>query len=209
MGVKQGKTCPVCFKEHLFYLRDHLRQVHKLSRKDRKRRLKTATYTPTQPSSCEVSSELRRVIQTTPVKRVNRPIKKQAIAQRQAKTRGSLTKRAKTSQSIINRPQKESFNRTIRDERSYSEEESGFHSQDEQLNWDDQSYANETSDSDEDYADYTEAEIARLQQSRSMAAKRLEREGKQEPQGWTALKLPIDCTIPINVNAIVKHSPIS
>ena len=154
MVVKQGKTCPVCFKENLFYLRDHLRQVHKLSRKDRKRRLKMATYTPTKPSSCEVSSKLRGVIQTTPAKRVDRPIKKQAIAKRQVNTRGSLTKRAKTSQSIISRPQKESFNRTIRDEhvdaeneRSYSEEESDFHSQDDQLNWDDQPYADETSDS--------------------------------------------------------------
>ena len=44
MSLKQGKTCPVCLKENLFYLRDHLRQVHKLSSKERHPLLKTATF---------------------------------------------------------------------------------------------------------------------------------------------------------------------
>ena len=42
MSFKQGKTCPVCFKEHLFYLSDHLRQVLKLSSAERQPWLKSA-----------------------------------------------------------------------------------------------------------------------------------------------------------------------
>ena len=49
MYFKQGRTCPVCFKENLFYLRDHLRQVHKLSSSERQPWLKSATYSPTKP----------------------------------------------------------------------------------------------------------------------------------------------------------------
>ena len=44
MGFKQGKTCPICLKEHLFYLSDHLRQVHTLSSVERKPLL----FSPTQ-----------------------------------------------------------------------------------------------------------------------------------------------------------------
>ena len=47
MSFKQGRTCPVCFKENLFYLRDHLRQVHNLSSAERQLWLKSATYSPT------------------------------------------------------------------------------------------------------------------------------------------------------------------
>ena len=47
MPFKQGRTCPVCLKENLFYLRDHLRQVHNLSSAERQPLLKSATYSPT------------------------------------------------------------------------------------------------------------------------------------------------------------------
>ena len=47
MSFKQGKTCPVCLKENLFYLSDHLRQVHKLSSRERKPWLKSAVFSPT------------------------------------------------------------------------------------------------------------------------------------------------------------------
>ena len=47
MSLKQGRTCPVCFKENIFYLGDHLRQVHQLSGAEKKHLLKSATYSPT------------------------------------------------------------------------------------------------------------------------------------------------------------------
>ena len=47
MSFKQGKTCPVCLKENIFYLSDHLRQVHKLSSAERKPWLKSAIFSPT------------------------------------------------------------------------------------------------------------------------------------------------------------------
>ena len=50
MSFKQGRTCPVCLKENLFYLSDHLRQVHKLSSIERQPWLKSATYSPTKPT---------------------------------------------------------------------------------------------------------------------------------------------------------------
>ena len=46
MSFKQGKTCPVCQKEHLFYLSDHLRQVHQLSSEERQSWLKSAVFSP-------------------------------------------------------------------------------------------------------------------------------------------------------------------
>ena len=49
MSFKQGRTCPVCLKENLFYLRDHLRQVHNLSSAERQPLLKSATYSPSKP----------------------------------------------------------------------------------------------------------------------------------------------------------------
>ena len=48
MTFKQGKTCPICLKEHLFYLSDHLRQVHSLSSVERKPLLKSAVFSPSQ-----------------------------------------------------------------------------------------------------------------------------------------------------------------
>ena len=48
MTFKQGKTCPICLKEHLFHLSDHLRQVHKLSSEERRPWLKSAIFSPTQ-----------------------------------------------------------------------------------------------------------------------------------------------------------------
>ena len=48
MNFKQGKTCPICQKEHLFYLSDHLRQVHRLSSKERKPLFKSAVFSPSQ-----------------------------------------------------------------------------------------------------------------------------------------------------------------
>ena len=47
MSLKQGRTCPVCLKENLFYLGDHLRQVHKLSSEERQPLLKSAVFSPT------------------------------------------------------------------------------------------------------------------------------------------------------------------
>lgn len=47
MYFKQGKTCPVCLKENIFYLSDHLRQVHKLLSEERKQLLKSAIFSPT------------------------------------------------------------------------------------------------------------------------------------------------------------------
>ena len=47
MSLKQGRTCPVCLKENLFYLGDLLRQVHQLSGGEKKNLLKSATYSPT------------------------------------------------------------------------------------------------------------------------------------------------------------------
>lgn len=67
MVTKQGKTCPICLKERLFYLNDHLRQVHKLSKDERRQQLKTAKYTPTQTIACDQSSDVE---QTPPVKRL-------------------------------------------------------------------------------------------------------------------------------------------
>ena len=48
MKLKQGKTCPICQKEQLFYLSDHLRQAHNLSSDERKPWLKAAIFSPTQ-----------------------------------------------------------------------------------------------------------------------------------------------------------------
>ena len=48
MMFKQGKTCPICLKEHLFYLSDHLRQVHSLSSDQRKQLIKCAVFSPSQ-----------------------------------------------------------------------------------------------------------------------------------------------------------------
>ena len=36
MPLQQGRICPICFKENLCYLGDHLRQVHQLSRSKKK-----------------------------------------------------------------------------------------------------------------------------------------------------------------------------
>ena len=47
MSLKQGRTCPVCLKENLFYLGDHLRQVHQLSGAEKKNLLKSAVFSPT------------------------------------------------------------------------------------------------------------------------------------------------------------------
>ena len=47
MSFKQGRTCPVCLKENLFYLGDHLRQVHQLSGAEKKNWLKSAVFSPT------------------------------------------------------------------------------------------------------------------------------------------------------------------
>ena len=47
MSVKQGRICPICFKENLYYLNDHLRQVHQLSRDERKPWLKAAVFSNT------------------------------------------------------------------------------------------------------------------------------------------------------------------
>ena len=44
---KQGRTCPVCLKENLFYLGDYLRQVHQLSGAEEKNLLKSAVFSPT------------------------------------------------------------------------------------------------------------------------------------------------------------------
>ena len=47
MSVKQGRICPICFKENLYYLNDHLRQVHRLSTYERKRWLNEAVFSST------------------------------------------------------------------------------------------------------------------------------------------------------------------
>ena len=51
MNFKQGKTCPICLKEQLFHLSDHLRQVHALPSAERKPLLKSAKFSPSQ-SQC-------------------------------------------------------------------------------------------------------------------------------------------------------------
>ena len=48
MMFKQGKTCPICLKEQLFYLSDHLRQVHSLPSIERKQWVKCAVFSPSQ-----------------------------------------------------------------------------------------------------------------------------------------------------------------
>ena len=47
MSLKQGRTCSVCLKENLFYLGDHLRQIHQLSGAEKKNLLKSAVFSPT------------------------------------------------------------------------------------------------------------------------------------------------------------------
>ena len=47
MSVKQGRICPICFKENLYYLNDHLRQVHQLSSDERKPWLKAPVFSST------------------------------------------------------------------------------------------------------------------------------------------------------------------
>ena len=51
MSFKQGRNCPICFKENLLYLSDHLRQVHQLSDAEKKNWLKSATYSTTKSTS--------------------------------------------------------------------------------------------------------------------------------------------------------------
>ena len=51
MSFKQGQNCPICFKENLHYLGDHLRQVHQLSGAEKKKWLKSATYFTTKSTS--------------------------------------------------------------------------------------------------------------------------------------------------------------
>ena len=48
MSFKQGRNCPICYKENLYYLGDHLRQVHKISGAEKKRWLKSAVFSSTQ-----------------------------------------------------------------------------------------------------------------------------------------------------------------
>ena len=50
MTVKQGRICPICFKENLYYLNDHLRQVHQLSSDERKPWLKVAVFSNSFPA---------------------------------------------------------------------------------------------------------------------------------------------------------------
>ena len=51
MCFKQGRNCPICFKENVHYLGDHLRQVHQLSGAEKKNWLKSATYSTTKSTS--------------------------------------------------------------------------------------------------------------------------------------------------------------
>ena len=46
MSVKQGRICPICFKDNLHYLGDHLRQVHQLNGTERKQWFKSAVFSP-------------------------------------------------------------------------------------------------------------------------------------------------------------------
>ena len=223
MSFKQGRTCPICFKEQLFYLSDHLRQAHQLSSEERKPWLRSAVFSPTPlndvPSFRGIprytrhaqvpspSMEDVRVPMTesspcpTPRRpvnrkgkhkktRVNRPAKKQALVQRQAKGRGSLNKRAKTNQSTTRQPQKQSRYQSIRDmaqelrnvedkestseyeqshyenqqrdsyDQSYSENEQNCY-EDEQIDCDEQSYSEEESDSEGDLTQDQNDELAR------------------------------------------------
>ena len=186
MSFKQGRTCPICFKEHLFYLSDHLRQVHQLSSEERKPWLKSAVFSPTlstdlpsfrgipqytryaqvpRPSIDDVQVPITEnspcPTPHRPVNRkgkrkktrVNRPAKKQAIAQRQAKGKGSLNKRAKTNQSTTRQPQTPFHDQSIRDraqERRNSEdgqsssEDEQSHYENQQLGSYDQSYTRKT-----------------------------------------------------------------
>ena len=47
MSFKQGRNCPICFTENLYYLGDHLRQVHQLSGAEKKNWLKSAVFSRT------------------------------------------------------------------------------------------------------------------------------------------------------------------
>ena len=47
MSFKQGRNCPICFKENVYYLGDHLRQVHQLSGAGKKNWLKSAVFSTT------------------------------------------------------------------------------------------------------------------------------------------------------------------
>ena len=54
MSLKQGRICPICFKENLYYLGDHLRQVHQLSGSEKKdwfRQAKFCSLTPQESPS--------------------------------------------------------------------------------------------------------------------------------------------------------------
>ena len=54
MSLKQGRICPICFKENLYYLGDRLRQVHQLSGSDKKdwfRQAKFCSLTPQESPS--------------------------------------------------------------------------------------------------------------------------------------------------------------
>ena len=47
MSFKQGRNCPICFKENLHYLGDNLRHVHHLSGAKKKDWLKSAVFSTT------------------------------------------------------------------------------------------------------------------------------------------------------------------
>lgn len=47
MSFKQGRNCPICFKENLHYLGDYLRQVHQLSGAEKKNWLKSGVFSTT------------------------------------------------------------------------------------------------------------------------------------------------------------------
>lgn len=54
MSLKQGRICPICFKENLYYLGDRLRQVHQLSGSEKKdwfRQAKFCSLTPQESPS--------------------------------------------------------------------------------------------------------------------------------------------------------------
>lgn len=62
MPLQQGRICPICFKENLCYLGDHLRQVHQLSRSKKKHWFQLAKFCSLSPqeSPSEISHQETR-----------------------------------------------------------------------------------------------------------------------------------------------------
>ena len=56
MPFKQGRICPICSKENLYYLGDHLRQVSQLSGSEKKDWFRQAKFCSLSPQ--EVASEI-------------------------------------------------------------------------------------------------------------------------------------------------------